>query len=380
MISFDFEKECYSCAACINVCSQNAISFDNDLYPVINKEKCINCGMCDKVCVRENEEPYKNELVYDTWGSLCKNRDLEQRKQGSSGGIFILLANKVLSGGGYVCGCIYDDSFMPRHVVSNEKDTVLKMMGSKYVMSNIGHCIREMQDLLKNGYTVLFSGVPCQTAAVYQCLKIYSKLILVSVVCHGSISRKTWKSFLEEKKQTGIIKDITMRDKSHGWLNYGLKISYKDGTEKITYRKEDGYFLKCFTSGLFERDRCLTCKYKGDKIFADILLGDGWGVDIICPELADEYGVSSVICLSDRGKRLFDSILNAVIYKAVNTRLLIEYNQRIISPAPENIRRKKFYKEITNNPSKIDSICENFSKETMIRRLTRRLIKLARKK
>src|SRR5699024_10849268 len=104
--SFDFEKECYSCAACINVCSQNAISFDNDLYPVINKEKCINCGMCDKVCVRENEEPYKNELVYDTWGSLCKNRDLEQRKQGSSGGIFILLANKVLSGGGYVCGCI----------------------------------------------------------------------------------------------------------------------------------------------------------------------------------------------------------------------------------------------------------------------------------
>lgn len=379
MISFDFEKECYSCAACVNVCKQNAISFDKDLLPVIDKEKCISCGMCDKVCVKENEEPFTGKLASDAQGMLCRNCDLEQRKSSSSGGIFILLADKVLSEGGYVCGCIYDDSFMPQHVVSNEKDTVEKMMGSKYVMSDIGHCIREMRNLLKDGYTVLFSGVPCQTAAVYNCLKNYSNLILVSVVCHGSISRKVWRAFLEGKKQQGGIKNITMRDKSHGWLNYGLKISYEDGTEQITYRKENGYFLRCFTSGLFERDRCLSCRYKGNKITADILLGDGWGVDTICPELADELGVSSVICLTDKGKVLFDSISDFVTYKSADTGQLIEHNQRIISPAPENKCRKKFSKKIADYPDRIDAICGEFSKETMFRRLTRRLMKLVRK-
>src|SRR5699024_1129060 len=99
------------------------------------------------------------------------------------------------------------------------------------------------------------------------------------------------------------------------------------------------------------------------------------GVDIICPELANEYGVSSVICLSDKGKTLFESISDEVIYKKVNIRQLIEHNQRIISPAPENVQRKKFNKKITDNLNKIDEICEKFAKERIIKRLARRILK-----
>ena len=33
---------------------------------------------------------------------------------------FFKLAQKVLEMDGYVCGCIYDDKFMPKHIVSNE--------------------------------------------------------------------------------------------------------------------------------------------------------------------------------------------------------------------------------------------------------------------
>ena len=49
------EKDlCCGCTACYSVCPKNAIKMvrDNEgfLYPEVNKEKCINCGMCKKVC------------------------------------------------------------------------------------------------------------------------------------------------------------------------------------------------------------------------------------------------------------------------------------------------------------------------------------------
>lgn len=48
---------------------------------------------------------------------------------------------------GYVCGCIYDDKFMPKHIVSNEIEICKKMMGSKYVKSDLNDCIVQIKRL-----------------------------------------------------------------------------------------------------------------------------------------------------------------------------------------------------------------------------------------
>lgn len=64
--------------------------------------------------------------------------------------------------------------------------------------------------------------------------------------------------------ESSIIK-VSMRDKTKGCLNYGLKFQFKNGAEHITFRKNDGYFLKCFTDGLFERNRCLSCELFKEK-------------------------------------------------------------------------------------------------------------------
>ena len=47
-------KSCSGCHACYNACPVGCISMEYDaegfLYPKIDKEKCINCGKCEKHC------------------------------------------------------------------------------------------------------------------------------------------------------------------------------------------------------------------------------------------------------------------------------------------------------------------------------------------
>lgn len=53
-VLFQEEAECCGCAACANICPSGAIFMMPDdkgfLYPRIQAEKCICCGLCQKVC------------------------------------------------------------------------------------------------------------------------------------------------------------------------------------------------------------------------------------------------------------------------------------------------------------------------------------------
>ena len=48
MINFDFEKNCYGCELCENICPKDAIEIKENnegfLNPVIDIKKCIHCG------------------------------------------------------------------------------------------------------------------------------------------------------------------------------------------------------------------------------------------------------------------------------------------------------------------------------------------------
>jgi len=238
MINFDFKTNCYSCSACLDICPKNAIGFDSLLHPIVDKTKCINCGLCEKKCI-ELSKPLPRVFDKNGNGYVVKNKTDSIRKDSSSGGVFISLAEEVVKNGGYVCGCIYDESFMPRHVVTNDFDICKKMMGSKYVKSDMSGCIAEIKKLTNEEKTVLFTGVPCQVAAVKSCVD-NENLITLAVVCHGSIERDIWEKFLKEEAQNKKIVSITMRDKSRGFLNYGLRVSFDDGTESLTYKNNDG--------------------------------------------------------------------------------------------------------------------------------------------
>lgn len=54
MIQITNKTDCCGCTACASVCAHHAISMkpDNEgfLYPIINIDLCIECGLCEKVC------------------------------------------------------------------------------------------------------------------------------------------------------------------------------------------------------------------------------------------------------------------------------------------------------------------------------------------
>lgn len=362
MIDFDFSRECYSCGLCVSACKSGAIKWTEALIPEIDAEKCVGCGACVKVCARENEKRSKSDF-FDGEGLLAKNTDNEIRRKSSSGGIFYPLAKRMLDEGGYVAGCIYGDDLMPRHTVTKDEDVLHRMLGSKYVTSDMGEVVGEIEKLLKSGEKVLFSGVPCQVTSIAKRFEKYrDNLLLVSVICHGSIDPEFWRSYLNAViDKTKTVASVTMRDKSRSWDNYGLKITYTDGTENVTYKNSDCYFLRAFTNGLFERDRCLACAYKGQYIDADIILGDGWGMDAHAPEMADSYGISSVIAITERGKEILKS-LPTVTLKEIDTELIYKTNPRILSPAPEKGIRATFSSECRKSPDKINEICKKYTK------------------
>lgn len=56
------KEKCCGCMACMNACPVDAITEREDengfVYPKIDKDKCVDCGLCERVCdwVRPKEE------------------------------------------------------------------------------------------------------------------------------------------------------------------------------------------------------------------------------------------------------------------------------------------------------------------------------------
>lgn len=79
------------------------------LYPVVDKKKCINCGMCEKVCpiLNSKKEEYKEIKAF-----AVRSRDKENLEASTSGGFFIPLAEYIIEKNGIVCGVGFDDKLV----------------------------------------------------------------------------------------------------------------------------------------------------------------------------------------------------------------------------------------------------------------------------
>ena len=105
----NFQKqECCGCRACYNICPTKAIAMSPDekgfLYPVIDKDKCIDCGLCVKVCDFRKFKP--TELLPNCYA--VKHSDESEIASSRSGAFFIALAQYVLNKNGVVFGCVVD--------------------------------------------------------------------------------------------------------------------------------------------------------------------------------------------------------------------------------------------------------------------------------
>ena len=71
--------------------------------------------------------------------------------------------------GGICYGAKFNSNFQVIHSQSHSLIECKDFQGSKYVQSDIRNCFKEIHDLLsKEGIQILFTGTPCQVAAIKQ--------------------------------------------------------------------------------------------------------------------------------------------------------------------------------------------------------------------
>jgi len=266
---------------------------------VTDPEKCLDCGRCARVCPAKQPLPGCAGTPYAV---RCK--DLALLQASSSGGAFSLLARQVLQRGGLVCGAAFDGSFRVRHILS---DDIAPMRKSKYVQSDLQGVYPAISEALAAGKQVLFTGTPCQCHGLQCCFGSRPEgLILAALVCRGVQSPGLWRDYVNHLEKDGSLEAYCFRDKRR--RDDGHTVSHTaGGTEYALPMERDPFgrlYMKCITL----RPSCYRCPYTRWELPFDLTIGDFWGIEKICPELADGMGTSLVIVRTEAGQALLDQI------------------------------------------------------------------------
>lgn len=357
MVLFEENKDCCACGACMNICPRQAISMKEDaagfIYPVIEEEKCIKCGLCKKACSfrKENNVSMKESIkVY----AAAATED-EVLKAAASGGIFSVLAKNVLLNNGIVYGAVLireNEQFVVKHIGIDDIADLWMLQGSKYVHSELGFTYQEVKEKLLNDKIVLFSGTPCQIAGLRSFLgKEYEKLVTVDVICHGVPNKRFFNSYINvlERKLKGNIYTYIFRDKTLG-QGMHTKVEYcdKKGNGKVFIT--DGYltsYFFLFLKSYIYRENCYTCPYAQEKRLSDITIGDFWGIynvhstEVEKSKMSDDKGISCVLVNTDKGKKVIEAVSKDLYMFESTFDKASAYNGQLKCPSPRSQERDK---------------------------------------
>lgn len=410
MIHIIDKKNCCGCSACVQRCPKQCIRLDEDaegfLYPNVNEEACIKCGLCEKVCPILNQADKLPALEV----LAVKNQDEEERMNSSSGGLFLPLAREVINKGGVVFGAVYDEHWEVHHVYTEKIEDVYPMIGSKYLQSRIENTYKEAEIFLKQGREVLFVGSPCQIAGLRTFLrnKEYPNLLAVDFLCHGVPSPGVWRRYLAETyggydaedqsrlqatggKNTVLLSslnakspigDIKFRDKEEdGWKKFRFvvrKKSVSKADQNSVLSSDIHYnnpFMRGFLSDIYLRPSCYECKCKNGVNHSDMTIADFWGINQIAPEFDDDKGVGLVLLNTKKGEEYF-SILPMDMMPS-NLEKAHYYNGGFNEHTKAHPKRDQFFFLIENGKSikaAVD-ICLRLPFKQRVVRVVKRIVK-----
>lgn len=328
-----------------------ATDADGFLYPQVDEEKCIRCGLCERVCAyQKGGTPVSDKAVY---AAVSGDTDLARS---ASGGIFASLAQAVLADGGVVFGAamVCEDGLLTvRHIGVTEREELIRLKGSKYVQSDMGDTYRQVRERLAAGQRVLFSGTPCQVAGLKGYLQKEEPLLFtVEIVCHGVPSTKLFRDYLahEEAKRSAKITAFRFRDKSAGWqLRGAMELTDDAGnTRTVTFAPEESSYYQLFLNGYTYRENCYSCPYASEHRAGDVTIGDYWGIELVHPELLAENGgaieekrgVSCLIVNNETGRAILDRYGGGILRFPSSYDKAARYNRQLTAPSAKKAERE----------------------------------------
>jgi len=346
------------------------------LYPIVEIDNCIQCGLCENVCPVINQ----SESSLPTTVFAAKNIDKQVVGQSSSGGVFKSLAETIIQRKGIVFGAKFDKEWGVVHSHTDSHEGLLMFQSSKYVQSDVRDSYQKTEFFLKEGRAVLFSGTPCQIAGLKAFLrKDYDNLITVSIICHGVPSPGIWKDYIKQiqaklvahnqscfssQNNFPIIIGINFRDKTEGWQKYSFCVKASDGYCMHEYYR-DNLFIRGFLNNIYLRPSCYQCPARKGKSGADIQLGDYWGVKRRTPDFYDPNGVSLVLLYTKKGAQLFnelDLLKTEITYDDV-----LDCNANIEVDEFESVIRSDFFKSYRQHGIKaIAKYCDKIEGRDLI--------------
>lgn len=344
-------NQCCGCNLCLAVCPKGAISLAKDaegfLYPSIDHDQCVDCGLCRKICTFNRETSAENTPL----ASLAvKAKDDILRKVSSSGGVFPLLAEYVIND---CSGVVYGAAYLPEqhmkvaHIRIENTADIHFLQGSKYVQSDVRGAFQAVEEDLNNGRQVLFCGTPCQVTACKAYLKHKKadtdRWITCDFVCHGVPSPGLWEEYIQILEQNAKEKvigyDFRYKDKNCPWGQVNVCAEFEDRREVNTQLVRA--FINMYFDNIVTRPACTRCPYTSIQRQSDITLADCWGLEKVAPDFADPLGVSLVLVNSEKAQKMIESIRENLVSQPINVGALAQ--PHLHRPCVASPKRPKFW-------------------------------------
>lgn len=306
---------CAGCGACVPACTNRAITlvdiFDRGIRPVVDSDKCRQCGGCVEVCpgieiIHRSFNKRSAPGLLDEWGPVLEvwegyAADLQIRYDGSSGGAATALAlfclEKQKASGVLHIGANPDAPLENVAVFSKSKDELLSRTGSRY--SPAAPC--EKLDWIRNSSSAsVFIGKPCDVVALRKSQAVDPMLdekvgLAISIFCAGTPATEGTYEILS---MLGVKPEQAeeLRYRGCGWPGATkVKVKGDNGlVHRMGYEESWGNILSHY--GQY---RCRVCPDSTGE-FADISCGDPWYREF----KEDEQGWSLVVVRTERGKEI----------------------------------------------------------------------------
>ncbi len=349
---YEDPRQCSGCGACLTVCPKQAIRMVEGSYgckyPVIRAADCVGCGKCKEICAYQS----LRAKVQPVAAYAAVGKDDELVKHSASGGLFASIATQWIRDGGLVAGAVMDvnPDVQVYHLLSEREEDIRRMQGSKYAQSDAWRCYGDVFAALKNGKRVLFTGTPCQVAAVKALTGDPDNLTTIDLICHGVPPVKLLNDYVQllGRRFRGKVTGFVFRDKSVQ-REFCARIDVQRGKKQRSYylRSSVLSYYRHFLKGTLYRENCYSCPYARQERISDVTIGDYWGVtkfhaeDFAAGRMPQRGDWSCALVNTDKGTMLLKICGVKLALYPSQLEWVAEQNHQLRHPSAEPEDRKK---------------------------------------